>query len=88
MTLIDIAGAGQFRTTWANVDVALAVEGEVGSAKGTIGAQTHFTLPARGARTLMIRCTNTSNETQPDFRIWNPAGYMSNSIETTHVVAA
>jgi hypothetical protein len=45
-------------------------------------------LPARGARTLMVRCTNTRNEAQPDFKIWNPAGYMYNTSETTHVVAA
>ena len=59
--------------------------------QGTYGFrqwQTQFTLPARGARTLMVRCTNTRNEAQPDFKIWNPAGYMYNTIETTHVVAA
>ena len=33
-----IAGAGQFRATWANIDVALLVEDEVGSAEGAIGA--------------------------------------------------
>jgi hypothetical protein len=36
----------------------------------------------------MVRCTNTKNEAQPGFRIWNPAGYLHNTIETTHVVAA
>jgi hypothetical protein len=36
----------------------------------------------------MVRCTNIRNEAQPDFKIWNPAGYMYNTIETTHVVAA
>jgi hypothetical protein len=59
--------------------------------QGTYGFrqwQMQFTLPARGERTLMIRCTNTRNEAQPDFKIWNPAGYMYNTIETTHVVAA
>jgi DMSO/TMAO reductase YedYZ molybdopterin-dependent catalytic subunit len=50
--------------------------------------QTRFTLPARGDCTLMIRCTNTKGEAQPSFPIWNPAGYMSNTIETTHVSAA
>jgi DMSO/TMAO reductase YedYZ molybdopterin-dependent catalytic subunit len=49
--------------------------------------QAQFTLPARGPHTLMVRCTNTNNEAQPDFRVWNPAGYMFNTIETTHVVA-
>src|ERR1700681_2844100 len=52
---------------------------QLGADQGTYGFrqwQTQFTLPARGARTLMVRCTNTKNEAQPDFQIWNPAGYM------------
>jgi hypothetical protein len=49
--------------------------------------QSQFTLPARGPNTLMVRCTNTKNEAQPDFRVWNPAGYMFNTVETTRVVA-
>jgi hypothetical protein len=64
---------------------------QLGADQGTYGFrqwQTQFTLPARGARTLMVRCTNTRNEAQPAFKIWNPAGYMFNTIETTHVVAA
>jgi hypothetical protein len=36
----------------------------------------------------MIRCTNTKGEAQPDFPVWNPAGYMRNTIESSHVVAA
>jgi DMSO/TMAO reductase YedYZ molybdopterin-dependent catalytic subunit len=50
--------------------------------------QTQFTLPSRGEHTLMIRCTNTNGEAQPDFPVWNPAGYMRNTIESSHVVAA
>jgi hypothetical protein len=50
--------------------------------------QTRFTLPARGDYTLMVRCTNTKDEAQPAFPIWNPSGYMSNTIESTHVSAA
>jgi hypothetical protein len=64
---------------------------QLGADQGKYGFrqwQTHFTLPAHGAQTLMVRCTNTKNEAQPDFRIWNPAGYLFNTIETTHVVAA
>src|SRR6202012_2823415 len=38
VTLIDVACAGQLRTAWANVDIALWIEGEVGSTKGAIGA--------------------------------------------------
>ena len=64
---------------------------QLGADQGTYGFrqwQTQFTLPAHGAQTLMVRCTNTKNEAQPEFRVWNPAGYMFNTIETTHVVAA
>jgi DMSO/TMAO reductase YedYZ molybdopterin-dependent catalytic subunit len=50
--------------------------------------QTQFTLPSRGDYTLMVRCTNTNGEAQSDFSVWNPAGYMRNTIESTHVVAA
>jgi DMSO/TMAO reductase YedYZ molybdopterin-dependent catalytic subunit len=50
--------------------------------------QTQFTLPSRGEHTLMIRCTNTNGEAQPDFPVWNPAGYMRNTIESSRVVAA
>jgi DMSO/TMAO reductase YedYZ molybdopterin-dependent catalytic subunit len=50
--------------------------------------ETQVTLPAAGAQTLMVRCTNTKGLAQPNFPIWNPAGYMANQIETTHVVAA
>jgi len=50
--------------------------------------QTQFTLPSRGEHTLMIRCTNTNGEAQPDSPVWNPAGYMRNTIESSHLVAA
>jgi DMSO/TMAO reductase YedYZ molybdopterin-dependent catalytic subunit len=63
---------------------------QLGADQGTYGFrqwQTHVTLPERGAHTVMVRCTNTKNEAQPDFHIWNPSGYMFNNIETTHVVA-
>lgn len=50
--------------------------------------QTQVTLATRGAHVLKIRCTNTKGEAQPDFPIWNPAGYMMNTIEQTHVIAA
>jgi hypothetical protein len=52
---------------------------ELGADQGTYGFrqwQTQFTLSDRGVQTLRVRCTNTKNEAQPDFRIWNPAGYM------------
>lgn len=47
-----------------------------------------FTLDTRGAATLQVRCTNINGESQPDFPIWNPSGYMFNSIESTAVVVA
>jgi DMSO/TMAO reductase YedYZ molybdopterin-dependent catalytic subunit len=47
-----------------------------------------FTLPSPGEHTLMIRCTNSKGEAQPSFPIWNPSGYMINTIESTHVIAA
>jgi len=50
--------------------------------------QTQVTMPSIGSQSIMVRCTNTNNETQPNFPVWNPAGYMFNTIETTHVVAA
>jgi DMSO/TMAO reductase YedYZ molybdopterin-dependent catalytic subunit len=50
--------------------------------------QTQLSLSSPGKHTLMVRCTNTNGEVQPDFPIWNPAGYMRNTSETTHVVAS
>jgi DMSO/TMAO reductase YedYZ molybdopterin-dependent catalytic subunit len=50
--------------------------------------ETRFSLSSPGAHTLMIRCTNTNGDAQPDFAVWNPAGYMRNTIESTSVVAA
>src|ERR1700730_10914802 len=50
--------------------------------------QAQFTLSARGGHSLMVRCTNSNGATQPSAPVWNPAGYLNNTIETTHVVAA
>jgi DMSO/TMAO reductase YedYZ molybdopterin-dependent catalytic subunit len=49
--------------------------------------QAQFTLSARGGHSLMVRCTNSNGVTQPSEPVWNPAGYLNNTIETTHVVA-
>jgi DMSO/TMAO reductase YedYZ molybdopterin-dependent catalytic subunit len=49
---------------------------------------TNFTPAARGSQTLMVRCTNTAGETQPDVANWNPSGFMRNIIEATTVNAA
>jgi len=50
--------------------------------------QIRFSLPAVGEHVLMVRCTSSSNEVQPDAANWNPAGFMRNVIEQTTVVAA
>jgi DMSO/TMAO reductase YedYZ molybdopterin-dependent catalytic subunit len=48
---------------------------------------TEFTLPVRGNHTLMVRCTNSAGEMQPDKPNWNPSGFMRNVIERTEVEA-
>ncbi len=45
--------------------------------------QAQVTAPASGTLTLKIRCTNTKGDTQLETPIWNPGGFMRNSIETT-----
>jgi DMSO/TMAO reductase YedYZ molybdopterin-dependent catalytic subunit len=42
----------------------------------------------KGSSTLMVRCTNTKGDVQPDTANWNPAGFMRNIIEQTPVTAA
>ena len=49
---------------------------------------TQFTLPLPGKHSLMIRCINRHGLEQPNTPVWNPAGYMLNTIESTHVIAA
>ena len=49
--------------------------------------QAQLTLPAAGARTLMVRCTNTAGLAQPGFPVWNPSGYLYNTVESIHVIA-
>jgi DMSO/TMAO reductase YedYZ molybdopterin-dependent catalytic subunit len=44
--------------------------------------------PARGERTLMVRCTSADGEAQPLEANWNPSGFMRNAIEAVSVVAA
>ncbi len=50
--------------------------------------ETRITLPSAGRYTLMVRCTNTNGEAQPDTPNWNPAGFMRNVIESVDVIAA
>jgi DMSO/TMAO reductase YedYZ molybdopterin-dependent catalytic subunit len=49
---------------------------------------TQVALPSPGNHTLMIRCTNTDGVSQPNSPVWNPAGYMLNTVEKTNLIAA
>jgi DMSO/TMAO reductase YedYZ molybdopterin-dependent catalytic subunit len=50
--------------------------------------QLRFTPPTKGDQVLMVRCTSSAGETQPDTPNWNPSGFMRNVIERTAVVVA
>lgn len=43
-------------------------------------------LADKGNNALMVRCTNSDGEVQPDVANWNPSGFMRNIIESTPVV--
>jgi DMSO/TMAO reductase YedYZ molybdopterin-dependent catalytic subunit len=49
--------------------------------------QTSVVLP-KGSQTLQVRAINAIGQSQPLEPLWNPAGYMRNVVETTHVMAA
>jgi len=64
---------------------------QLGNDEGKYGFrqwQFNFTVPVRGEQVLMVRCTNSSGEAQPDTPNWNPSGFMRNVIEQTAVKAA
>jgi hypothetical protein len=44
-------------------------------------------VPAAGAASVMVRCTNSDGLVQPPTLNWNPSGFMHNAIETIHVTA-
>jgi DMSO/TMAO reductase YedYZ molybdopterin-dependent catalytic subunit len=50
--------------------------------------QLRFAPPERGSSVLMVRCTSSSGETQPDAPNWNPSGFMRDVIEQTPVVVS
>src|ERR1700722_2616977 len=50
--------------------------------------KTQLALPSPGKHVVMVRCTNTGGEAQPDTPNWNPAGFMRNVIESTDITAA
>jgi DMSO/TMAO reductase YedYZ molybdopterin-dependent catalytic subunit len=66
-------------------------QAELGNDEGKYGFrqwQINFAVPVKGAQVLMVRCTNSNGETQPDTPNWNPGGFMRNVIEQTAVVVA
>jgi DMSO/TMAO reductase YedYZ molybdopterin-dependent catalytic subunit len=46
-----------------------------------------ISLPEKGSYLLMVRCTNSTGEVQPDQPNWNNSGFMRNVIETIQVNA-
>jgi DMSO/TMAO reductase YedYZ molybdopterin-dependent catalytic subunit len=50
--------------------------------------QLSVTPAAVGQQVLMVRCTSSGGETQPDTPNWNPSGFMRNVIEQTAVMVA
>ena len=66
------------------------VEGELGRDLGAYAFRP-WTLAldlAAGAHAIRVRATGNDGTTQPMEPRWNPAGYMRNVVETTHVTAA
>ena len=64
---------------------------QLGNDEGKYGFrqwQINFTVPVGGEQVLMVRCTNSSGEAQPDTPNWNPGGFMRNVIEQTAVKVA
>jgi DMSO/TMAO reductase YedYZ molybdopterin-dependent catalytic subunit len=47
--------------------------------------QADFTMPGRGSHSLMVRCTNTAGDVQPDSPNWNSNGFMRNVVESLQV---
>jgi DMSO/TMAO reductase YedYZ molybdopterin-dependent catalytic subunit len=50
--------------------------------------QHRFIPPTKGGQVLMVRCTSSVGQAQPDTPNWNPSGFMRNVIEQTAVVFA
>ncbi len=78
-------------------DVAVSTDDGKTWASAKLGADLgkysfrEWTLPvtlAAGAHMLKVRATSNGGKTQPEKATWNPAGYMRNVIEITHVTAA
>jgi DMSO/TMAO reductase YedYZ molybdopterin-dependent catalytic subunit len=50
--------------------------------------QIPFNPSSKGDQLLMVRCTSSSGETQPDAPNWNPSGFSQNVIERTAITVA
>jgi DMSO/TMAO reductase YedYZ molybdopterin-dependent catalytic subunit len=65
-------------------------QAQLGKDEGKYGFRqwhTQLTLPAAGAYSVLIRCTNSNGVAQPDTPNWNPAGFMRNVLESIDVTA-
>jgi DMSO/TMAO reductase YedYZ molybdopterin-dependent catalytic subunit len=65
-------------------------QAQLGKDEGKYGFrqwQTQLALPAPGAYTLLVRCTNSNGVAQPETPNWNPAGFMRNVVESVDVIA-
>jgi DMSO/TMAO reductase YedYZ molybdopterin-dependent catalytic subunit len=65
-------------------------QAQLGKDEGKYGFrqwQTQLALPAPGAYTLLIRCTNSNGVAQAETPNWNPAGFMRNVVESVDVIA-
>jgi DMSO/TMAO reductase YedYZ molybdopterin-dependent catalytic subunit len=63
-------------------------EAKLGKDEGKYGFrqwQIDFTPSTRGNQSLMVRCTSTTGETQPETPNWNPSGFMRNVVEQTAI---
>jgi hypothetical protein len=49
--------------------------------------QAEIALADKGDHALMVRCTNSSGDVQPDTPNWNGSGFMRNVVETVQVRA-
>ena len=78
--------SGVARVDFSSDDGQLWQQAQLGKDEGKYSFrqwQINFVVPGKGSRVLMVRCTNTSGETQAATPIWNPEGFMLNDIERT-----
>ena len=73
---------------WKSVWMTPAASGAVQLTNQLSGYRLATTVPAAGAVSVMVRCTNSDGLVQPVALNWNPSGFMHNAIETLHLRAA